>query len=373
MKILMRFFTAMIILVIVLCVPLYAADINDVLSQIEQMVSQGEKADPSLGESIVDGIERNSATVSKALLLKLNDKNLTEQQLAVYIWALGFTHDQATVSVIEDLYKKNKSDLVRINCLHSLASIGGEEAGQFLLSTLNATTDKDKRFDILNLLSQIQYEAALPKTEEVLKQDIKEFYWQSIFVFGKMGDKAVPFLLERIKDKDRNIRANVINVVGQWLISPQAAKPMQDLFWTEKDEELRGMILSSLEKTISDFKKMKTFFEQVIAKEKNNDILQFAKETLDNMDQMKARVTAFAQKKKSSAAFFQSEYAKLFKSFGKKGNYEILGTFSTVQDEQKLKALRERILQRDSDEAFYDYQNVNTIIMQNRLAESLKN
>jgi hypothetical protein len=100
--------------------------------------------------------------------------------------------------------------------------------------------------------------------------------------------------------------------------------------------------------------------------------LKFARETLGNMDQMKADVVAFAQKKQSSAPSFQSEYIQLFKSAGKKGNYEALGVYSTAQDELKLKALRERILQRDSDEAFYDYQKVNGIIMRDRLAHSLE-
>ena len=58
---------------------------------------------------------------------------------------------------------------------------------------------------------------------------------------------------------------------------------------------------------------------------------------------------------------------------GLEGSYEVLGASSTAQDERKLKALRERILQRNSDEAFYDHQKVNEIIVWNRLAQSLEN
>jgi hypothetical protein len=367
------FFATTVFLMLGAWIPLFAAETNDVLLQIERMASLGEKAERSLGESIADGIESNRVQISRALVAKLNDKNLTEQQRAVYIWALGLSRDANAMDVIISLHRANKSDLVRGNCLHALATIGGKQAGEFLLSILNTTTDKEKRFDILNLLGQMQYEAAMPKAEEVLKQDPKEFYWQSIFVFGKMGDKALPFLLERINNKDRNIRANAINVVGQWLISPEAAKPMQDQFWTERDAELRGMILSSLERTIPDFAQMKTVFEQVVAKEKDRETLKFAHETLGKMDQMRADVTAFAQKKQSSATSFEGEYKQLFRSAGKKGSYEVLGVSSTVQDELKLKVLRERILQRDSDEAFYDYQKVNDIMIRNRLAHSLKN
>jgi hypothetical protein len=68
-----------------------------------------------------------------------------------------------------------------------------------------------------------------------------------------------------------------------------------------------------------------------------------------------------------SLTLFQHEYGRFFKSAGKKGDYKALASASTVEDEPKLKALRERILQRDSDEANYDYQKVNEIILMNRM------
>jgi hypothetical protein len=361
-----RLFIATALLMLAVRLPVFAEESKDVMSQIERMASLKEKADTPLVESIADGIERNPEQVSRALILKLNDKNLTEQQQAVYVWALGLTRDQTAEGSIEALYKQNKSDNVRVNCLRALAAIGGKRAGDFLLSTLDATQDKGKRFDILNLLGQMQYEAALPKTEEVLRQDPNDFYWQSIFVFGKMGDKGIPFLLKQINHKDRNIRANAINVLGQWLIPPEAAKPLEDRFWMEKDTGLRGLILSSLERTIPDFMEMKVVFEQVALRESNEKLAGFARETLGNLDHMKADVASFKQKKQPSAASFQREYEQLFKSAGNKGSYETLGISSTAQDEPKLKALRERILQRDSDEAFYDYQKVNGIILRNR-------
>jgi hypothetical protein len=349
----------------------YAAETNDVVSQIDHWVSLGEKADNSLIGSIADGIKKNPSEALNSLLPKLQDKNLTEKQVAVYIWALGLTKDEGAVNTIMEVYQKRKVDLVRANCIRALATIGGKQAGDFLMSTLDATSNMEKRADILDLLGQMQYEAALPKTEEILRLDIKEYYWQSIFLFGKMGDQAVPFLLKKIKDKDRNIRANAINVLGQWLISPEAAKPLQKQFWMEKDIELRNMILSSLERTITDLSQMKTVFEQVVAKEKNKELVKFARETLDNIDKIKAEVMAFAKKKQVSAVSFKREYVQLFDSAGKKGSYEVLGASSTLQDESQLKALRERILQRNSDEAFYDYQKVNDIIMRNRMMKAI--
>jgi hypothetical protein len=46
-----------------------------------------------------------------------------------------------------------------------------------------------------------------------LQGDIKKYYWQSIFVFGKMGDKAVPFLLKyRIGSKKQLKPPNCRNI-----------------------------------------------------------------------------------------------------------------------------------------------------------------
>jgi len=363
--------------ILVMCLALVVSDFSwadqgtDVLSKIEQMASLGGKTDRALGESIVEGIEKSPANVSEALVLKLDGKDLTEHQIVVYVWALGHTKDQTAETAIIRLYKQNKSDLVRRNCLHALASIGGEQAGKFLLSGFDAEVDRDKRFEILNLLGQIQFETALPKTEEVLQLDPKEFYWNSIFVFGKMGDKAVPFLLERINHKDRNVRVNVISVLGRWLVPPESAVPLQNHFWEEKDGELRQMILGSLERTIDNPVQIKTFFEGIVAKEKDKKLVGFARETLGNLAQIKSTVVSFAEKKQHSPEAFQGEYAQLFKTAGKKGNYEVIATSSAVDDEPKLKTLRVRILQRDSDEAFYDYERVTYVIVLNRMIRKI--
>ncbi|MCE5186641.1 MAG: HEAT repeat domain-containing protein [Planctomycetaceae bacterium] len=218
----------------------------------------------------------------------------------------------------------------------------------------------------MNLLAEMQYEPALDKTGEILKSDFQEYYWKSIFIFGKMGDISVPFLLKRINDGDKNVRAHAINALGQWLIEPAAAAPLQEHYWAEKDMQIRGMILSSIERITPDLDELKKFFSEVVAKEKDKDLLTFAQETLNNLGQMSQAIKTFHDKKRVSAPEFQAEYQKLYDSAGKKGNTNILSQTSTPGDEPKLKLLRQRILQRNSDECFEDYQKINEIIMFNR-------
>ncbi len=347
-----------------------AASTDDTLSKIERMASPAGEEERSLGEAVVEGIEKNPAEVSKRLLPKLSEKNLPAKQLAVYVWALGLTRDKTAAGAIVELHRQSRSDLVKANCLRALATIGGKQAEEFLLSTLDATRDKEMRFNVLDLLAQMQCEAALPKTEEVLKQNPKEFYWQSIFVFGKMGDKAVPFLLKRINDTDRNVRENTIQVLGSWLIAPEAAKPFQEQFWSEKDAELRVVLLRSLGKVIADVAQVRTALEQIVAREKDEKLVKLAREGLDGIDEMKGKIASLAKTKRVSATSFQREYEKLFKSAGKKGDYKVLFSSSTADDEPRLKALRERILQRNSDEAFYDYRKINDVILLNRMIKA---
>jgi hypothetical protein len=344
-----------------------AAPTDDVLSKIEQAASGGKEAASSVCDAVAEGIEKSPTEVSKGLLPKLQGKTLTERQLATYVWALGLTKDPTAVDPIINLHGQSQSAMVKQNCLRALAAIGGKQAEEHLLSVLDSTTDKEMRFNILNLLGQMQCEAALPKMEEVLRQDPAKSYWQSIFVFGKMGDKAVPFLLQKINDKDRNVRANAINVLGMWLIAPEAAKPLQEQFWKETDMKLRGLILSSLLRTIADPAQIQSFFKELAAKEKDEKVVKLARTIIEGVDGVKAKIAVAAKAKQVSTDSFQREYARLFKSAGKDGDYKVLFSTSTLADEPRLKALRERILQRDSDEAFYDYQNVNEIIMRNRM------
>ncbi len=362
----------MICLLLAAYEPVSAAETNDILKNIDKMASLGEKAESSLVRSVVDEIDKNPKEIAAAIIRRLKDKDLTEDQLATYIWVLGMTKDPGAVDVIIDAYPKTKSNLVQGNCLGALANIGGKKSGDFILSALESTKDKEMRYNILNLLGQMQYEKALPQTVEILKLDLKNYYWLNMLVFGKMGDKSVPFLMEKINDPDKNVRANAIYVLGQLLISTEAAQPMFEHYWSEKDTGIKGIILGSLENIVPDFSIMAKYYKEVAGREKNEDLLKLAKEILDNMNNMKADVESFMKKKKVSDEAFKKEYDNIYKSAGKDGDYEVLAASSTLKNEPDLKRLRERMLQRNSDEAFYDYKKINVIIIDNRLGANME-
>ena len=327
----------------------------------------GGQASPSVYQKLAEEIEKSPEDASKALLTRLGEKNLNDEQLVHYIWALSIAKTPAAVGPIIKLYEQTASTSVKLNCLRALAQIGGKKAEKHLLSVLESSKDENMRFGLLSYLAQMQSEAILPKTEDILHKSPKEYYWQSYFVYGKIGDKAVPFLLKRIDDKDTNVRTHAIGTLGTWLVSLDAAKPLQERFWNEPEAELRSLILGSLPNIVVNQAELKSFCEKVAAKEKDQSLAKLARQIAEATAKTKASVDSAIKGKHASKDAFQQEYDKLFKSMGKKGSYETLEKSSTANDEPALKALRERILQRDSDEAFHDYRKVNRIIVQNRM------
>ena len=345
-----------------------ATEASAILPKLDKVIAANEKDTVALLNSLSAQLENSPKGTAAVILKKMKTQSAaTEKQLIVYVWALGLLKDAVAIDPVIQMYRQSDSELVRGNCLRTLALIGGKTSGDFILSVLDTVTDKDMRFNIINLLAQMQYEPVLPLTDEILRQEPGGFYWQSIFVFGKMGDKAIPFLLQRIDDKDPNVRSNAINVLGRWLIATEAAKPLQARYPLEQDVKIRKLILCALERTIPDVSEMKSVIEQIAAMEKDKKLVIYARTTLDNIAQIQTALDKYAKKKKVSPFFLERDYSELFKSAGKQGSYELLAIYSSKQDEPMLKSLRERILTRDSEDAFNDFQKVNDIIMRNRM------
>lgn len=340
------------------------------LADIEEVIAKQADADSDLIDSIIDRVLENPAAVVSSILPKLGDSNQSEVSLAVYVWILGLTQDPAVIDPLVELAKDTSSILVKRNCIIVLESFGGEQASQGLLSLLEQITDKDLRYEILNILAGMKYEPALPAMGEILEVDPNQEFWKPIFIFGKMGDLAVPYLLTKIDDDDINIRANSISQLGQLLIAPEAAQPLQERYWDEEDPRIRGSILSALEQISPDLKTLQNFAEEVTEKEAEADLVNYAQETLTSLPGMRMQIDSFISEKKISATVFQAEYNALYESYGY-GEKTVLASASTLADESQLKKLRERILLRDSDEALYDYFEVNHIIMMNRLAQAI--
>jgi hypothetical protein len=159
-------------------------------------------------------------------------------------------------------------------------------------------------------------------------------------------------------------------VLGQWLIAREARGPLKKQFQVESDPNIRALILSSLERISSNVDDIRTFSEEILKTEKDENVTQFAFETISNFEEMKKHIASFKASKKDDRSGFESAYKEIYDSLGKTGDYQLLAEASTRADEARLKKLKEVILQRNENDCFHDYQKINDVIMLNRLSQS---
>lgn len=344
----------------------------DISADIERLATLAGEQQQLLADSILVRVRQDTGTAIAAILPKLTDPDVNENSLAMYVTVLGMTESPRVVQNICQVAKDKESADIRNRCWTALSRIGTDEAGSCLFSSLDYVSDKKERFEVFNALAEMQYEPAVPLALEVLESNAKEDYWRPIFVFGKMGDIAVPYLIDKVGDGNKDVRYNAINVLGQWLMAPEAAQPLEAQYWKEKDPIIRNLILSSLEKVSSDQKSLLAFMNEVKSKGKDKESKDFAKETIDLIKNMSDQIKPVAAMKTDSRELFEHSYREIWESYGSDGDYQALMTASTLDDEPDLKKLRERILQRNSDESFYDFNRVNDIIALNRILYSQK-
>jgi HEAT repeat protein len=339
---------------------------ESVMARIDALAASGRLPSGRESEDLGEAIERSAKEVAQAIMERLAKEPKEEKRLPIYVWALGITKEPKAAEAVIGVYRRIESKPVREQCLGALGRIGGKPAGDFLLTLLEKEKEEEKRYGILCLLGQLHHEPALAKAADLLALEPRKFYWRSVFVFAQMGDVAVPFLLKKIEDSNPSVRANAILLLGPWLAAPEAFKPLLVRYWKEEDPDNRADILSASLSTAPDLDKEEKFLDEVLAKEKHEQLKEAGRKCRDGLANTRKAIADFQSKKKVSKTDFQEAWTDIYKSAGKKGDYKKLAAASSIEDESKLEALRERILQRYSDEAFYDYQKVNDIIIFNR-------
>jgi hypothetical protein len=201
---------------------------------------------------------------------------------------------------------------------------------------------------------------------DALKADPKEQYWMVVFTFGPDETEAVPYLMKYIDNEDKNIRYNAIIMLGNWLLAYESKEQLKSCYWKEKDPEIKVLLLSCLESLMTNLAESKEFFTSVTTKETDAKARDYAKETLSLFDTYKTNMGDSLKNKEINPEKFKTEYKLLYKSYGQEGQYENLMKYSTFKDEGSLRRLKERILERESDEALHDYKKINYIILMNR-------
>jgi len=344
---------------------------KDLIARLEALAADPQRGDEKSGRELVAAIRLHKGALSRALIAKLSKPELPEVKQSPYAWALAMAADPDAAGPIIGLHRASGSPELKSSYVKALAAIGGQVSGEYLMGLLDAERDPTQRFYLLDALAEMRYAPALERAEEILRIDPHQEMWQAYFVFGKMGDVAVPYLVRQLGADDPNVRLHAAALLGQWLAAPEAESPLKARFLLEPDPMVRGPILSSLECVFADFESMRAFFNEVVARETDSFLHKFAGETVASIDERIARTRAFAAVRKPSAPAFDAQWRLLMDSGGLEGDYVALANASDFENVAKLKQLRERVLQRNSDECFHDYAKVTEIIVMLRCIQTL--
>lgn len=322
-------------------------------------------------EAMILALQEAPATYGPILFEKIQLPDLSEEALTYYLWGLTFAPWAPAVERLVKLAEPDAPDGVFGNAVGALAATMEEAAGEHLLHLLEPVKEEGLRFFLFSNLAQMQYAPALPKTAEILASEPR-FYWQSIFVFGKYGDLAAPFLVEELRKKGatKATKSNALMMLGQWLQASEASGPLLEMFRGEQDAEVRMMILSALSATVHDFDEQVKLYRAIAAEEPPGPVKEHAQMILGQIPGIRKKCAQFAAEIQPDQTVFAAEYHLLYLSAGREGDIEKLGRASSPEDESELKRLRERILTRGSDECFYDYEKITAIIGAHRLADA---
>lgn len=355
---------------------------KDVLSLIDEINRelaprlQGGESGNWSWSSPSDELQKKIRSKGKAIsnlvqpLLRGND--LDQPQLSQRLHILAATGDPGALDTLIDLYKR-KGDEWRLNdkamysaLKRAIGHFESNKAGEFLVSLLHREADPLDTAQTLELLARMQYVPALPAISMVLAED----HWPDWFpvaIYGTIGDAAVPFLIDKIEDKEPRVRQIAIYVLGQWLIPREAASEFEQHYWRENNPEIRRHLILGLQNLVSNFDHQITLVEKILTIEQDHKTKQLAREWRDGIDSMNQTVTLAKANKKPSPEILQREIDAYLRS--QVLDFEVVLHASTAADEPRLKQLRAQNLARTGPQNYGPIQKINRIILINRAVE----
>lgn len=258
--------------------------------------------------------------------------------------------------------------------VRALADIGGDEVGAVLLESYRQNKSKmsdEQRFNTMQSLAMLRYAPAVKEAEEFLKIDPERYYWQVYFIFGFFDDLAVPMLCEKLNDADGTVRTNALGAIRFLMPNSEAlSKALLKRLESEESPDIRYQLVETLEWNMLaiDEEKLNDVFSKLLEREaKDSAAARFMRETVESKGDMAKMREMF----KPNAERFNAAYQKIINggmhfSRNREAAQDILHCASS-SDIPKLKELRRRVLYRQSDECFYDYQALTRIIQMVRV------
>ncbi|OUS09216.1 hypothetical protein A9Q90_04010 [Gammaproteobacteria bacterium 54_18_T64] len=164
-------------------------------------------------ESAILGLETKLASVS--------DESVLIAMLGA-IAKIGFCHNPKNLA--DYLYASNR-DIIAA-AISALGSVGSHEAVQLLSERMGT----DSEFDsfILDQFAEIQDQFCIEKLSETLASHITHVRNYGKAKLTKMGEKAIPVIIENLTSDDTDLVVHTLNVLGD-IFDESAVKPIKNL------------------------------------------------------------------------------------------------------------------------------------------------
>ena len=346
------------------------SDANGLVQELNELAKQSDgenDVDDKAMDAVRQKVQKDPGEACATLLPVLKQAKPDDTACAMYIWALGLTKDPRIAEDVMKVATATKKEQVQASAYTALAGLSGQTVRAFLVGELDKNQGETARLTLLNSLAEMKYPEVLPKTEKLLASDAEDSMWKQQFVFGKLGDAAVPFLITKVEDSNPTVRQSAMGILGMWLMAPEAAKAIQGRYSKEQDPHTRQIIVMALARVQLDTDALLQFYKEIAATEKDGEVSKCIEEAISAHGSLSEMLAPYKAAKKVDPAAFEKEFSTLDASNGFDGDIEELGRYSSAADEPKLKALREHFLRWNSDEALYRYGQVNAIIGYDRL------
>lgn len=201
--------------------------------------------------------------------------------------------------------------------------------------------------------------------EKNLDVDPYTMYWQPVLHFCSKEKVDVKKLCESVHSDKFNVKYNSILILGVWLLEESSIDDIFREYSNDADIEIKIAVVSSIEVSVSNIDKRDQMLKKMLESETNEEVIKYINESLENSLAIRKNIAEWKKTDVDKKAFEKS-YKKLWDSYGSKGDYDVLFDNVTYENEKQLLKLRTRVMKRQSDEAMYDYSEINQAILKER-------
>ncbi len=166
------------------------------------------------------------ATPALITLLGGNNDNLT---IKLIVENLGLIGDPECINTLTDYLYSADRELI-ISAIHALGQVGTHTAMHRLAERMG--TDNELDLIILGIFADVQDQVSLEKLNDTLRSHYAHMRIYAKDELVRIGDKAVPVLIENLKEDDYDFLVHTLNVLGD-IGDESAIMPIRSLLNNE--------------------------------------------------------------------------------------------------------------------------------------------